>query len=113
MRSDYATGQLVKYYHEAWVNRPRLDEASWFVNLYKVRDALKEIYRGEKQVQTALRISATQWKDVGALLNKNDYRHAEISGKPPRVSAAQIDDVYTIARRWVADFLKTKNLTIF
>jgi hypothetical protein len=113
MRSDYVTGQLVKYYHEAWVNRLKLDEASWFVNLYKVRDLLKKHYHGEKQAQTALSISRTEWKKVGDLVNNNDFRHAEITGKAPPVSPAEIDDVYTISRRWVVLYLKTKSLTIF
>jgi hypothetical protein len=112
MRANYVIKQLVKYYHDAWVNRSRLNEASWFVNLYKVRDLLKKHYRGEKQAQTTLCVCPIEWKKVGTLLNNNDYRHAEITGKPPVVSLAEIDEVYTIARRWVAAYLKTKSLTI-
>jgi hypothetical protein len=113
MQSDYVTGQLVKYYHAAWVNRPHLDEASWFVNLYKVRDLLKKLYGGEQQARTALSIPKTEWKNIGVLLNNNDLRHAEITGKAPSVSPVAIDDAYATTRRWVVAYLKTKCLTVF
>jgi hypothetical protein len=86
MRSEYVTGQLVKYYHEAWLNQSNLDEASWFVNLYKVRDLLHKHYRGEKQARKSLCIRRKEWSKFGDLLNHNDLRHAELTGKARPVS---------------------------
>jgi hypothetical protein len=113
MRSEYLTGQLVKYYHEARLNQPKLDEASWFVNLYKVRDLLQKLYGGGKQARMALSISHKEWKNFGDLLNNHDFRHAERTGKAPPVSPVAIDEAYATARRWVVAYLKTKGLTIF
>jgi hypothetical protein len=112
MQSDYITGQLLKYFHTAWVNRPHVDEASWFVNLYKVRDLLQIFYCGEKPARTTLSIRKTEWKHFGVLLNNNDLRHAEITGRAPSVSPVAIEDAYATARRWVTAYLKTKGLTI-
>jgi hypothetical protein len=111
MRSEYVTGQLVKYYHEAQLNKSKLDEASWFVNLYKVRDLLKKHYRGEKQVRKSLCIPCKEWSDFGNLLNNHDLRHAELTGKARPVSPVAVDDAYAAARRWVVAYLKTKGLT--
>jgi hypothetical protein len=112
MQSDYVTGQLVKYFHTAWVNRPHVDEASWFVNLYKVRDLLQKSYGNGKQARTALSIGKDEWRSFGVLLNNNDLRHAEITGKAPSVSPVAIEDAYATARRWVTAYLKTKGLAI-
>ena len=113
MRSEYVTGQLVKYYHEARLKQPNLDEVSWFVNLYKVRDLLQNLYGDGKQARTALSIRKTEWKNFGTLLNKHDLRHAEITGKARSVSPAAIDDAYATARRWVVAYLKIKGLAVF
>jgi hypothetical protein len=113
MRSEYVTGQLVKYYHEARLHQPNPDEASWFVNLYKVRDLLKKYYGGEKQAQKSLCIRPKEWSDFGYLLNNNDFRHAELTGKVRPVSPVAIDDAYATAQRWVVAYLKTKGLTTF
>jgi hypothetical protein len=113
MRSEYVTGQLVKYYHEARLKQPNLDEVSWFVNLCKVRDLLQKFYGGGKPARMALSISYKEWQNFGDLLNNHNFRHAELTGNAPPVSPVAIDDAYATARRWVVAYLKTKRLTTF
>jgi hypothetical protein len=113
MRADPVTHRVVTYYHESCIHRPNRDEASWFVNLYKVRDALTKHYHGAQPAQTALCIPEPDWTKLGKLLNNNDLRHAEMTGKAPSVSFAEVDDAYSITRQWVVAFLQSKGLTVF
>lgn len=116
-RADYATMQLLKYFHEARINRGFINESGWFVNLYKVRDTISEIYKEKYKRDARKRLKSLgivwkDWKRFSCILNKNDFRHAEISGVSPSVSRDDIDMCYDAARKWVILYLLSNNLSV-
>jgi hypothetical protein len=112
-RANSAAHQLLKYYHTARAARNRFaNEADWFVNLYKVRDTLCEMFGGGSKTRNALGIKQNQWGDFGRVLNNNDFRHAEITGMAPSVSPAVVNDCFASARRWVVAYLLLQGLSV-
>jgi hypothetical protein len=110
MNGDYQMRKVLEYYYRAVA--VTLDDASWFINLYKVRDILCKIYNGEKNVKVKLGIRSGDWTDFGTVLNNNDLRHAEISGAAPSISPAKVRQVYALARTWVESYLRTKCMPV-
>jgi hypothetical protein len=124
---ESATSQLLTYYHEARVNRGFMNEPGWFVNLYKVRDTIHEIYVEQAKINNvkkkqiklyvcnelkSLGVDMNEWKRFGSILNNNDLRHAEITGVSPPVPGNNVDMCYGAARKWVLLYLRSKNLPV-
>jgi hypothetical protein len=64
MQDNPALDRLLSYYRKACVEyyHPQRDErSSWFIHLYKVRDALAKIYKGEDKARSILNISTPLW----------------------------------------------------
>ncbi|HWX30254.1 MAG TPA: hypothetical protein VNZ53_22790 [Steroidobacteraceae bacterium] len=120
--SEFVTRQLLNYYYRSriayyythsLVGGKYLPDASWFINLYKVRDLLFKLYGNATKTKSRLNISDDDWSAFGKLLNNNNFRHAEITGIVPSVSRTDVDRVYGLARQWVVTYLKMKSLTIY
>jgi hypothetical protein len=126
MHSDFRTRRILHYHQRAVMERAdpsSVEDASWFISLYKVRDFFSKVYEeknkkipGEKKImaaeiaQKALGITSDNWKYFGQILNNNDLRHAEISGTAPPVSGDDVAKLYTLALSWVASYLRTKGI---
>ena len=110
-----ALRRLLHYHQRAWVGyycSSRRDRASWFIDLYKVRDLLKKLYKHESEAITRLKFSANDWKYFGNALNNNDLRHAEITDTLPDLSRDEVDRLFAIARNMVAAQLNISGLSI-
>jgi hypothetical protein len=114
--ADVGLKKLLEYYHRAWgeyYGHGHRDGSSWFTYLYKVRDALCKIYRGEEAAKAALNISATAWRCFGKTLNeKTDLRHAEVTVNSSTVSPSDVDRLYRVAREWVVAHLVHQRLPV-
>lgn len=114
MRRNPALHSLMKYYHQAWLeyyHRHRTERSSWFIDLYKIQDVLKEIYCMKKFKEgNALKISKVDWSFFEKTLNNNDLRHAEISGNAPSVTREDVDRLYRLARTWIQSHLIKQGL---
>jgi hypothetical protein len=113
MHSDFSTRRLLFYHQRSVVERAHPsaseDAASWFINLFKVRDFFSKKYGSDKIAKKTLGITGGQWTFFGKILNHNDLRHAEISGNVPSVSNGDIDKLYALARSWVS-YLRTQGI---
>jgi hypothetical protein len=94
--------KVIKYYTDA-----RLNDEKWFIDLYKVRDSIKDVYGSDAKAIEALSIDKDDWSYFGKVLNNNDLRHPPKSGTP-RSSLREEDKnkVEVLAREWVSRFLK-------
>jgi hypothetical protein len=113
--NDYGLRRLLTYHQTAWVGyygRARSDRPSWFIDLYKVRDLLKNLYRDEEAAKAHLAIADGDWRFFGDTLNNNDLRHAEVTGVLPAVPREDIDRLYRLARTWARSHLKAVGLPI-
>jgi hypothetical protein len=110
--SDAAVEALLRYHQSAWLDYHRGPRLSWFIDLYKVRDALKTIYGNNRSAQAALGISDADWEYAGKILNNNDLRHAEISGRMPSLDDATVTKLFDLARLWVHSYLKMRGLPV-
>ena len=112
MREDHTLNSLlncyqqacVEYYHPQSTKRP-----SWFIDLYKVRENLKQIHG---DARSALNISKRDWSFFGNILNNNNLRHASTSGMVQDVEAKDKDQLYRLARSWIQTHLLRKNLPV-
>jgi hypothetical protein len=113
--NNYGLRRLLEYHQTAWVgyyDRAASDRASWFIDLYKVRDLLKKLYGGEKAAKERLAVVDGDWSFFGRILNKNDLRHAEVAGVLPPVAREDIDRLYRLARAWTRSHLQAVGLPI-
>jgi hypothetical protein len=113
--ANYGLFKLLHYHQAAWVEyyyRKRAERASWFINLYKVRDALKKIYGSDGIAKARLRIPSSDWSFFGRMLNSNDLRHAEVTGVAPGISRPDVDRLYGLARTWTTAHLTTLRLPV-
>jgi hypothetical protein len=109
-RVDPLLQQLMKYFSQAYEKvpgRPRPGESSWAMDLYKVRDSLKNAYGGERKAKRALGLDDKdgEWSDFGDVLNNNDLRHAHISGEVKALDSADVNRVFAIGRKWIVSYL--------
>lgn len=112
---DYALYKLLHYHQTAWLEyyyRSRVDRSSWFITLYKVRELLQKIHMGEGGARSRLDIHHDDWAFFGRLLNNDDLRHAELSGKPPSLLPSDVDRAYRLARDWTATHLTVLGLQV-
>jgi hypothetical protein len=101
MRSDFPTRRLLLYHQDAVIER---GNSWWFVNLYKVRDFLCKLYRGENEASKVLNIKPKYWSYFGNILNHNDLRHPEVIGQVPSIPNSEKEKLYQLARYWVASY---------
>ena len=107
--------KLLEYYQRAWGEYyayGHRDRSLWFMYLYKVRDSLCKIYGNGQAAMAALTISKTDWDFFGRILNQNDLRHAEVAGRSPTVSRADVDRLYLLARQWIVAHLVEQRLPV-
>jgi hypothetical protein len=112
---DPGLRQLLAYHQAAWLGyycRPRKDQPSWFIDLYKVRDLFVKLYGDERRAQADLGIANADWDFFGRILNNNDLRHAEVTGKVPPVPRPDVDRLYALAREWTRQRLKQLGLAV-
>jgi hypothetical protein len=114
MHVDRGLARLMEYHHMAWSDYSTgRQRASWFINLYKVRDFLFKVYgRQVKKTRANLHISKNDWDFVGKILNNHDLRHAEVTGAAPPVPEAKVARLFELAREWIRFYLQTKNLPV-
>lgn len=115
MQDNPALRRLLHYHQRAWVSyycSSRGDRASWFIDLYKVRDLLKKLYQCEGKAISRLNFPVDDWKYFGGVLNNNDLRHAEITDTVPDMSRDEVDRLFVIARNMVTAQLKISGLSI-
>jgi hypothetical protein len=115
MRQNPVTRQLLSYYYQAWTvfyHAASINEAPWFVHLYKIRELLKDHYGGEVAARRILEISATEWNEFGRLQNNYDLRHAEKTGKSEKISWEAMNQVYHAAGRWISMYLCDQGLPV-
>ena len=113
--NDFGLRRLLTYHQAAWIGyygRPRSYRSSWFIDLYKVRDLLKKLYRNEDAAKAHLAIADRDWRFFGHTLNNNDLRHAEVTGVLPAMPHEDIDRLYRLARTWTRSHLKAVGLPI-
>ncbi len=106
---------LLGYHQNSWVEYyayRRTGRSSWFIDLYKMREVLKKIYRGEHQARAQLGISRDDWSYFGAILNNNDLRHAEITDNAPQVSGQHVARLFELARNWTLSHLRSRGLPV-
>jgi hypothetical protein len=98
-REDAVLQALFRYHYLGCV-----DKYKWFVELYKVRDTLKEWFRCEKRDWRELDIGDAEWGEFGKILCNYDLRHP---GRPPRrkVTDAEIARARQLAFDWVKAYL--------
>lgn len=73
---DKTVQKIINSYSSA-VNDP----ANELIYLYEIRDSLSERFGGEKRVEKALSILATEWSDFGKLANKEPVQQGRHRGK--------------------------------
>jgi hypothetical protein len=115
MRENPALNSLLSYHQQACVeyyHPQRAKRPSWFIDLYKVREVLKEIYAGEAKAQSVLNISNEDWRFFGRILNNYDLRHAKVSGIAEAVLAQDVDRLYRLARSWIQTHLLSQDLPV-
>ena len=97
MRTNHRSCQLLTYYQAAHTDRP-----TWFISLYKILDVLK-----------ALRwhVPRHELRYFERMLNNHDLRHAMRDAKQPTIAAADINQLFEMARGWIDSYLRTKNLS--
>lgn len=114
MRTNAGLQQLLRYYYHAWVDyfgtRDGL-RASWFVDLYKVRDLIKRLHSEEASAQRELQISAADWQFFGRALNNGDLRHGSLI-EVARLDASVVHRLFDVARSWIAAHLRFAGLTV-
>ncbi len=111
--SNAALRKLLQYYHRAcgeYYQYSHCEYSSWFTSLYKVRDALSLLYG--KSATTAVNGPPSDWDFFGRLLNNNDLRHAELTGRLPTIPRADVDRLYAIAWRWIVAYLLSQGLPV-
>jgi hypothetical protein len=114
MRDNSPLRKLLGYHQRAWVEyycRQRTERSSWFIDLYKTQDALKNIY-GKRKVKSRLGISNDDWSFFETILNNNDLRHAEIIGTAPAVARQDVDRLYGLAQAWIRTHLVSRGLPV-
>lgn len=113
MHGDPALARLLQYYHHAWVNyfRPGGRKASWFIDLYKVRDFFKVYYTNSKIARERLKITSNDWGFIGNILDHGDLRHADVTGTAPEASKEDIATLFQISKTAIMSFLQSKGLT--
>jgi hypothetical protein len=92
----FQASEVVEYDHPQGAKRP-----SWFIDLYKVREVLKEIYAGEAKAQSMLNISNDDCRFFMRILNNYDLRHAMVSGIAEAIAAQDVDRLYRLAQSWI------------
>lgn len=93
---------IVKYYTEA-----RLNGEKWFIDLYKVRDAIKNVYGSATKAKEILKIDEKEWGYFGDVLNNNNLRHPPKGGASvASISSEEQNKVESLAWEWVSRFLK-------
>jgi hypothetical protein len=112
---EYHQNALMAYHHA-----PRRErEAAWFVNLYKVGEALKGIHvapparqhrKAPTVLRTKLQISDSDWDYYGWVLNNNDLRHAELTGVVPNIPQSDVEHLFRLARDWSSAQLRLLGL---
>jgi hypothetical protein len=114
MRVDQGLARLMEYHHMAWSDYSAgRQRASWFINLYKVRDFLFRVYgKQAKKTRANLHVSKNDWDFFGTILNNNDLRHAEVTGTAPPVPETKVDRLFELAREWIRFYLQKKNLPV-
>jgi hypothetical protein len=115
MRENPALNSLLSYHQQACVeyyHPQRAKRPSWFIDLYKVREVLKEIYAGEAKARSLLNISNSDWSFFGRILNNYDLRHAKVSGMAQAVPVQDVDRVYRLARSWIQTHLLRQGLPV-
>jgi hypothetical protein len=114
MHADPPLAKLLQYHHNAWVNyyRPGGRKASWFIDLYKVRDFFKRHYGDSNKAREKLNITRDDWRFIGKMLDvEHDYRHADATGVASEASKEDIEQLFQISRNTIISFLKLKGLS--
>ena len=112
MHASPPLSELMTYHQTAWMEyyfHRRGYASSWYANLYNVRDFLQKRFGGEKNALSTLGFSLTKWKKLGQAVN-NGYRHATGIGTPPKLTGAEVDELFSIARQLVIAYLKHEDL---
>jgi hypothetical protein len=87
-------------------------KASWFIDLYKVRDFFKTHYGYSNKTREKLNITRNDWNFIGKMLDvEHDYRHADATGMAPEASKEHIEQLFQISRKAIISFLKLKALS--
>ena len=103
-RADEVLAVLLKNYHAArdkYLHRGHSDRNSWFIDLYKVREVLKQT-----PIAATLRSQSSDWQYFGEKLNRGDLRHAEVPRTTPPLATDEIDRLFSIARNWIEKYLQ-------
>ena len=111
MLEDSRLRKLLGYHQRAWVEyyaRRQTERSSWFVDLYKMREVLENIYGGEQQAKAQLGIPNSDWSYFGAILNNNDLRHAEIMDSAPEVPGENVAGLFRLAWTWIKTHLSRR-----
>jgi hypothetical protein len=102
---DPVAASLLSSYNAA-VNDPDNE----LVHLHEIRDALKKRFGGEREAQTELGISGTQWSRLGRLANREPLRQGRHRGKSAGAlrdaTGAELKEARTIARILVERYLQ-------
>lgn len=115
MYSDPALRRLLHYHQDAWMGyyrASRSDRASWFIDLYKVRELLKKLHGNEWKAIARLNVPESDWKYLGRLLNNNDLRHAELTDAVPDLPRSEVDKLFGVARQMVVGQLQVAGLVV-
>jgi hypothetical protein len=112
LNNDPALARLLEYYNNAHLNYYSAGgrKASWFIDLYKVRDFFKKHFGKADRARKALRMSNDEWHFIGDILNNHDYRHADLTGVAPQASKKDIEKLFQISKQAIIAFLESKNL---
>jgi hypothetical protein len=108
MNSDTALAQLLTYHQLAWMDK-QFRGNTWFVDLYKVRDVLSDVYGGKVKATSALKISKAAWRNFGRALNNNDLRHAQVT-RVGGLSDTEAIALFTTGFHWVDQHLRNLKL---
>jgi hypothetical protein len=100
--------RMLRHHHTAWwawqTSRGR--DPGWYTELYKVRDALKNLHEGKaKRVRSALGISRSDWEAFGHALNPG-RRHDPGDGQDVvELNRSAEHDLLQLTRSWIHSYL--------
>jgi hypothetical protein len=113
LHGNGALAKLMEYFNAAWIDYYCHKTAdSWFIKLYKVREALTDEYGSEAAARSHLGISKNDWRRLGGVLNNNDLRHADTTANAKPPARSEVDTLFALVRAWVNSNLKKNNCRI-
>lgn len=103
MDDDFYLRMMLEYFNEA-----RLDEYSWFVHIYKIRDILDDAAKDDKQKKGRYGLKKEEYSKFGNILNeKYNLRHARKKHEHiAQISGEEKAFIFRFAREMILRYME-------